>query len=44
MPVPAPDKWAHLRRLTSARIALGHAGNALPTTEILNFRLQHAQA
>jgi len=38
------DKWAHLRDWTSARIALGHAGNALPTSEILNFRLQHAQA
>lgn len=38
------DKWAHLRGLTPARIALGHAGNALPTAEVLRFRLQHAQA
>jgi ethanolamine ammonia-lyase small subunit len=38
------DRWANLRGLTSARIALGHSGTALPTSEILNFRLQHAQA
>ncbi len=38
------DRWAHLRSLTPARIALGHAGNALPTSEILEFRLQHARA
>src|SRR5258705_11158525 len=40
----AKDKWAHLRSFTPARIALGHAGNALATYEVLNFRLQHAQA
>ena len=38
------DRWTQLRAFTPARVALGHAGNALPTAEVLNFRLQHAQA
>lgn len=47
-PVPAPlvcaDAWAGLRALTPARIALGRAGAALPTREVLAFDLDHAQA
>jgi ethanolamine ammonia-lyase small subunit len=35
-------RWAALRRLTPARVALGRAGNALPTAALLD--LQEAQA
>ncbi|TWA82884.1 ethanolamine ammonia-lyase light chain [Azospirillum brasilense] len=44
-PGPAqPDRWAHLRRHTDARIALGHAGSGLPTAAHLAFQAAHAQA
>jgi ethanolamine ammonia-lyase small subunit len=39
-----PDPWQALRRFTDARIALGWAGHALPTEEVLRFQLSHAQA
>jgi ethanolamine ammonia-lyase small subunit len=38
------DPWSSLARLTPARIALGHAGGALPTREVLKFALAHARA
>jgi ethanolamine ammonia-lyase small subunit len=40
----APDPWARLAALTPARIALGRAGAALPTREILKLALAHARA
>ena len=39
-----PDPWQALRALTPARIALGRAGAALPTDEVLRFGVAHAQA
>ena len=38
------DGWAALRRLTPARIAIGRAGFALPTTAHLEFQAAHARA
>ncbi|MGB6181192.1 MAG: ethanolamine ammonia-lyase subunit EutC [Rhodococcus sp. (in: high G+C Gram-positive bacteria)] len=40
----APDFWSDLRVTTQARIGLGRAGDALPTTRVLEFKAAHAAA
>jgi ethanolamine ammonia-lyase small subunit len=38
------DDWHALAKFTPARLALGRAGNSLPTRRVLEFQLAHAQA
>ena len=38
------NPWTHLRNHTPARIALGRAGPAVPTREVLAFGVAHARA
>jgi ethanolamine ammonia-lyase small subunit len=38
------DDWHALTRFTPARLALGRAGNSLPTRRVLEFQIAHAQA
>ncbi|MBV9247848.1 MAG: ethanolamine ammonia-lyase subunit EutC [Acetobacteraceae bacterium] len=39
-----PARWADLQRFTPARVALGRAGNGLPTAAHLAFQAAHAAA
>ncbi len=43
-PAAGDDPWAVLRRATRARVALGRAGDGLPTARWLEFRAAHAAA
>ncbi len=44
MIAPPPVRWSDLRRFTQARVALGRAGNGLPTGPHLAFQAAHAAA
>lgn len=38
------DYWQELRKYTHARVAMGRAGNAMSTSDVLKLRLAHAMA
>jgi len=38
------DPWYNLKQYTNARIAIGHSGASLPTSELLKFRMAHSLA
>lgn len=40
----ARDEWDALRAFTPARVALGRAGNGLPTSRVLEIQIAHARA
>ena len=42
VPLGPPVLWRDLRRFTPARLALGRAGNGLPTQAHLAFQAAHA--
>ena len=44
MSEPVPDPYARLRAATRARIGLGRAGDALPTSALLDFQAAHSAA
>jgi ethanolamine ammonia-lyase small subunit len=45
MPLPPEiDPWAKMRLTTRARIGLGRTGDAMATSDVLDFQLAHAKA
>lgn len=38
------EDWSFLKQLTHARVAIGRAGSAIPTRELLHFKAAHSRA